>query len=393
MISRALSEKLQSGSMIRKMFEEGMRLKSIFGADKVFDFSLGNPDLDLPAEVADALRRLSMDHTSATHGYMSNSGYPSTRAAVAKKLSRQSGLDIPASSVVMTSGAAGGLNVVFKTLLDPDDEVLILAPYFMEYLSYVDNHRGRPVIVQTTADSFLPDLDAIRAAITSKTKAIILNTPNNPTGTIYDEPTLRELNSLLLSVGHVVYVVSDEPYNEIVYDGATVPSTLALFDNAVVCNSWSKSLSLAGERVGYVAVRPSADDYARLMDGLVLANRILGFVNAPSLMQKVVEAAIDARVDIATYQARRDALHGILERAGFDCRKPAGALYLFSRSPMPDDRALAAAAASHNILCVPGSAFGRPGYFRLAFCVGMEVIVRSETAFQALGKELRLTGK
>lgn len=390
MIAKALSEKLQSGSMIRKMFEEGMRLKSIYGAENVFDFSLGNPDLDLPPEVADALCRLSRDRTAATHGYMSNSGYPATRAAVAKKLSRQSGLDILSESVVMTSGAAGGLNVVFKTLLDPGDEVLILAPFFMEYLSYVDNHGGRSVIVQTAPDSFLPDLEAIRAAITPRTKAIILNTPNNPTGAIYDEQTLQALNQVLLGADHSIYAVSDEPYNEIVYDGAKVPSTLAIFDNAIVCNSWSKSLSLAGERIGYIAVRTSAEDYSRLMDGLILANRILGFVNAPSLMQKVVEAAIEARVDIASYQARRDALHGILERAGFDCRKPAGALYLFPRSPLPDDRAFAAAAARHNILCVPGSGFGRPGYFRLAFCVGMDVIVRSESAFQALSQELHL---
>ncbi len=392
MISKALSQKLQSGSMIRKMFEEGMRLKAIYGDDNVFDFSIGNPDLDLPPAVAEALVRLASDRTAATHGYMSNSGYLSTRTAVAEKLSLQSGLPVRPESIVMTSGAAGALNVVFKTLLDPGDEVLVLAPFFMEYLSYVDNHGGRCVVVQTTQDDFLPDPVAIRAAITSRTKAIIINTPNNPSGAIYDARTLASLNETLLEADHPIYVVSDEPYNEIVYDGVSVPSTLAAFRNAIVCNSWSKSLSLAGERIGYIAVRETADDYARLVDGLVMANRILGFVNAPSLIQKTVEAAlkVDARVDVADYQRRRDALHGILVRAGFDCKKPAGAFYLFPRSPMPDDRSFVEAAAKWNILCVPGSAFGRPGHFRLAFCVGMPVILRSEAAFQALGREIGL---
>ena len=390
MISKALADKLQSGSMIRKMFDEGIRLKAIHGAENVFDFSLGNPDLDLPVAVSEALIRLASDRSSATHGYMSNGGYPSTRAAVADKLSRQSGIRVRPESVIMTAGAAGGLNVVFKTLLDPGDEVIILAPFFMEYLTYVDNHRGRSVVVQTTKDEFLPDLDAVRTAITPQTKALILNTPNNPTGTVYDELTLQKLNRVLCDAGHPIYVVSDEPYNEIVYDNVQVPSTLAIFDNAIVCNSWSKSLSLAGERIGYIAVKETADDYQRLIDGLVLSNRILGFVNAPSLMQKTVEAAIDAKVDVASYQARRDALHEIVVRAGFDCRKPAGALYLFVRSPLADDREFAAAAARYNILCVPGSGFGRPGYFRLAFCVGMPVIVRSESAFMALGRELGL---
>ncbi len=391
MIAKGLKGKLQSGSMIRKMFEEGMRLKTIYGEDRVFDFSIGNPDLDLPPDVADALVRIASDPTPATHGYMSNNGYLSTRTTIAERLSAQSGLIVAPESVVMTAGAAGALNVVLKTLLDPEDEVILLAPFFMEYLSYIDNHGGRSVIVQTD-DAFMPDPAAIRKAITPRTKSIIINTPNNPTGVIYGADVLASLRSVLESADHPIYVISDEPYNEIVFDGVQVPSTLAAFTHAIVCYSYSKSLSLAGERIGYIAVKDTADDYRDLMNGLVMANRILGFVNAPSLMQKTVEAAIrlHARVDVANYQARRDALHGILVRAGFDCPKPAGAFYLFPKSPLADDRAFVDTAARHNILCVPGSAFGRPGHFRLAFCVGMPVIRRSADAFMALGKELGL---
>ena len=391
MIAKRLKSKLQSGSMIRKMFEEGMRLKKLYGDENVFDFSIGNPDLDLPPDVADALVRIASDPTPATHGYMSNSGYLSTRTAVAERLSEQSGRTVAPESVVMTAGAAGALNVVLKTLLDPGDEVILLAPFFVEYLSYVDNHGGQSVVVQTD-DAFMPDPEAIRQAITPRTKAIIINTPNNPSGAVYGPAELESLRSVLESADHPIYVISDEPYNEIVYDGVSVPSTLALFTHVIVCYSYSKSLSLAGERIGYIAVKDTADDYRDLMDGLVMANRILGFVNAPSLIQKTIEAAIrlNARVDVENYQARRDALHEILVKAGFDCPKPAGALYLFPRSPLADDRAFVDIAARYNILCAPGSAFGRPGHFRLAFCVGMPVIRGSANAFMALGKELGL---
>ena len=391
MIAKRLKSKLQSGSMIRKMFEEGMRLKKLYGDENVFDFSIGNPDLDLPPDVADALVRIASDPTPATHGYMSNSGYLSTRTAVAERLSEQSGRTVAPESVVMTAGAAGALNVVLKTLLDPGDEVGLLAPFFVEYLSYVDNHGGQSVVVQTD-DAFMPDPEAIRQPITPRTKAIIINTPNNPSGAVYGPAELESLRSVLESADHPIYVISDEPYNEIVYDGVSVPSTLALFTHVIVCYSYSKSLSLAGERIGYIAVKDTADDYRDLMDGLVMANRILGFVNAPSLIQKTIEAAIrlNARVDVENYQARRDALHEILVKAGFDCPKPAGALYLFPRSPLADDRAFVDIAARYNILCAPGSAFGRPGHFRLAFCVGMPVIRGSANAFMALGKEMGL---
>ncbi|MBP7402000.1 MAG: pyridoxal phosphate-dependent aminotransferase [Clostridia bacterium] len=391
MISKSLTGRLRSGSMIRKMFEEGMRLKAIHGEENVFDFSIGNPDLDLPPEVSEALVRLSADRSIATHGYMSNSGFLSTRTVVAERLSLQSGLSVGPESVVMTVGAAGALNVVFKTLLDPGDEVIVLAPFFMEYLFYIDNHGGRCVQVQTD-ESFQPDPEAVRQALSPRTKAIVINTPNNPSGAIYTESALAALDAVLRTAPRPIYVISDEPYNEIVYDGARVPSPLAAFDNAIVCYSYSKSLSLAGERIGYIAVRDTADDYRNLMDGLVMSNRILGFVNAPSMIQKAVEEAIraGARVDVANYQARRDALYGILTRAGFDVEKPAGAFYLFPRCPLPDDQAFVDAAARHNILCVPGSAFGRPGHFRLAFCVGMPVIQRSEPAFMALAREIGL---
>ena len=389
MIAESVARKLSSGSLIRKMFEEGLRLKSVYGEDKVYDFSLGNPDLDIPDEAAEAFRDLAENRSSAIHGYMSNGGYPSTRAAVAEKLSRASGIAVPAGSVIMTCGAAGGMNVLFRTLLDPGDEVIVLAPFFMEYLSYVDNAGGQTVVVDTDGQ-FLPDPEAVRKAITPRTKAVIINSPNNPTGVVYGEDILRALSAVLDGADHPIYLVSDEPYSEIIYDDVTVPPTLALFVNAIAVSSWSKSLSMAGERIGFIAVRPGADDYDRLMDGLVLSNRTLGFVNAPSTIQKVVERSLNARVDVDSYRKRRNRLHEIVTAAGFQCDLPAGALYLFAKNPMDDDLAFTDKAAGHHILCVPGSAFGRSGYFRLAFCVGADVIERSAPAFLDLGRELGL---
>ena len=389
MISNRIAAKLSSGSMIRKMFEEGNRLKTIYGADNVFDFSIGNPDLEPPQEVIDAISSYAAEDIPGKHSYMSNSGYLSTRRAVADKLTRTSSVTVEADAICMTVGAAGAMNAVLRAVLDPGDEVIILAPFFMEYMSYIDNHNGIPVIVPTIIDTFMPDLDKISAAVTSKTKAIIINSPNNPSGVVYSAEVLDRLNALLLAQDHVIHVISDEPYVDLIYDGAVTPCSLDHFDNVIVCYSWSKSLSLPGERIGYTAVSPKHADYKLLCAAVIMCNRILGSVNAPAFFQKIIERTIDARVDISNYEYRRNLLYDIVTRAGFTCSKPAGALYLFVKSPA-DDIEFAAQCAKYNLLVVPGSAFFCPGYFRLAFCVSENTIRGSEKAFMAAGKDYRL---
>jgi len=389
MISNRIAAKLSSGSMIRKMFEEGNRLKTIYGADNVFDFSIGNPDLEPPQEVIDAISSYAAEDIPGKHSYMSNSGYLSTRRAVADKLTRTSSVTVEADAICMTVGAAGAMNAVLRAVLDPGDEVIILAPFFMEYMSYIDNHNGIPVIVPTIIDTFMPDLDKISAAVTSKTKAIIINSPNNPSGVVYSAEVLDRLNALLLAQDHVIHVISDEPYVDLIYDGAVTPCSLDHFDNVIVCYSWSKSLSLPGERIGYTAVSPKHADYEPLCAAVIMCNRILGSVNAPAFFQKIIERTIDARVDISNYEYRRNLLYDIVTRAGFTCSKPAGALYLFVKSPA-DDIEFSAQCAKYNLLVVPGSAFFCPGYFRLAFCVSENTIRGSEKAFMAAGKDYRL---
>ena len=388
MISAKIKEKLASGSAIRKMFEEGNRLKKIYGEDKVFDFSIGNPDLEPPKEVSDALKELADNPTPGMHGYMSNSGYESTRAAIAAQRSAQSGLSIDAGAVCMTVGAASAMNDVLHSILDADDEVIVLAPFFMEYINYIENHNGKVVIVQTD-DKFMPDFDAIEKAITPKTKAIIINSPNNPSGVVYGEDQLTKLNDLLRSQDHVIQVISDEPYIDLVYDGLTVPSVLKYIDNVVICFSWSKSLSLPGERIGYTLVSPRNEDYEDLTGAIVLSNRILGSVNAPAIWQKVVEKALNAKVDVANYEHRRNLLYSNIVDAGFEAVKPNGALYIFMKTPHGlTDTEFQDICAKYNLLLVPGASFKRPGYMRLAFCVSEQTIKNSREAFAKIAKEL-----
>ena len=388
MISAKIKEKLASGSAIRKMFEEGNRLKKLYGDDKVFDFSIGNPDLEPPKEVSDALRELADNPTPGMHGYMSNSGYESTRAAIAAQRAAQSGLEIGADAVCMTVGAASAMNDVLHSLLDADDEVIVLAPFFMEYINYIENHNGKVVIVQTD-DKFMPDFDAIKAAITPKTKAIIINSPNNPSGVVYGEDQLTKLNELLKAQDHVIQVISDEPYIDLVYDGLTVPSVLKYIDNVVICFSWSKSLSLPGERIGYTLVSPKNEDYEDLTGAIVLSNRILGSVNAPAIWQKVVEKALNAKVDVANYEYRRNLLYSNIVDAGFEAVKPNGALYIFMKTPEGlTDTEFQDVCAKYNLLLVPGASFKRSGYMRLAFCVSEQTIRNSREAFAKIAEEL-----
>ena len=390
MISKKIAAQMEKGSWIRKMFEEGSRLKAIHGSENVFDFSIGNPDLEPPQAVHDAIKKLAADPTPGTHAYMSNLGYQQVRSKIAEKLSRDSGLVMQPEGICMTVGAAGALNVALKAILDPDDEVIVLAPYFVEYLAYIGNHGGRPVIVNCSRDTLLPDPEALRQAITPKTKALIINTPNNPAGTVYSEDLLKAINQVLQSQNQTIYVLSDEPYRELAFDGEKVPATLACLDQCLQCYSWSKALSLPGERIGYVAVSPRCDAYEQLLGAIAFCNRTLGFVNAPAFFQRVIADAMDATVEVSRYEKRRDQLADILSRNGFSFQKPKGGFYFFPKAPIEDDAKFAAECAKENLLIVPGSGFGFKGYFRLCFAIPEESIARSEKAFRAITEKYRM---
>lgn len=392
MLSQKIVENVSKGSMIRAMFEEGAKLKKLHGADKVYDFSLGNPDVEPPEAVIEAFRKYIEEPD--IHKYMSNAGFDDVREKIANRIQEETGAAISAGSIVMTCGAAGGLNVVLKTILNPGEEVVLFAPYFVEYLTYIDNSVGKPVIVPANTDTFEPDANALRNYITQKTKAIIINSPNNPTGVIYKEQTLKEIAKVLeekeSEFNSTIFVLSDEPYNKLVFDDVQVPSVLRIFKNSIVVNSFSKSLALPGERIGYIAVSSAVKDADLLMNCLIYCNRVLGFVNAPSLLQKVVAASINVAIDTDIYKERRDLLYNILTSCGFSCIKPQGAFYLFPKSPIPNDMEFKNLALKYNILLVPGSGFGCPGYFRLAYCVSLKTIENSLPAWKALANELGL---
>ena len=381
----AISQKMltfaERSSWIRKMFEEGARLKAQHGADQVCDFSLGNPDLPPPAQYQEAVRKVTAAETPGSHGYMANNGYPFVREAVAKQIGVEQGMAVGQDDIVMTVGAAGAINVTMKALLDPGDEVIILAPFFVEYNFYVDNHGGVTKIVNTAPD-FSLDLAAIEAAITPKTKAIIINSPNNPTGQIYSAAELAGLGAVLAKGGQTIYLISDEPYRKIVYDGHTVPSIFKAYQNSLIVSSYSKDLSLPGERIGYIAVHPGIEGKAQLLGTMTLANRILGFVNAPALMQRVVAELQGVTVDTGIYERRRELFCKVLSEAGYEFVPPKGAFYMFPKSPLADDAQFVGLLAEQKILGVPGRGFGMPGYFRLAFCVEDAVIERSAEGFK-----------
>lgn len=390
-ISSKIGSLLDKASWIRKMFEEGVELSRIYGADKVYDFSLGNPNLEPPAAFTQALKELALNPVPGMHRYMSNAGYPETRRAVAAVLAGETGLAFNENHIVMTCGAGGALNVVLKTLLDPGDEVIVLSPFFMEYNFYIDNHGGTPCAVKTNAD-FQLDLEAIERAVNPKTRAVIINSPNNPTGAVYNAASLQKLGELLAEkekeFGREIYVISDEPYAKIVYDGVTVPKVFKLIKNTIVATSHSKDLALPGERIGYIAVSPEIEDVDLLMNGLVFCNRTLGFTNAPALMQRLVAGLQRESVDINVYMEKRDILYNHLTSLGFQVVKPQGAFYLFPRSPLPDDVEFVRTAQKHNILVVPGSGFGSPGYFRISYCIANKIIENSLPAWENLAKEL-----
>ncbi len=384
----AVSEKMRNfaekSSWIRKMFEQGAKLKAEYGDDNVFDFSLGNPDLPPPLEFDEIIERIAKENHPGAHAYMPNGGYPWVREAVAERMSQEQGVTVNGGDMLMTCGAAGALNVVLKAILNPGEEVILLAPYFVEYNFYVDNHAGIPRIVGTN-DDFSLNLAAIEEAINEKTKALIINSPNNPTGQIYPASDLQKLGELLENSGRKfgtsIYLISDEPYRKIVFKGHEVPSIFQAYRNSIVLSSYSKDLSLPGERIGYMAVHPEINDKLPLLDAMTLANRILGFVNAPALMQRVVSELQDVTVDCSIYEQRRNTFCTVLENAGFDFVHPKGALYLFPKSPIEDDAQFCNILQENMILAVPGRGFGAPGHFRLAFCTDEKTIQNAAEGF------------
>lgn len=385
----AVSEKMKhfanKSSWIRKMFEKGASMKATYGAANVCDFSLGNPDVPPPPQFDEVMQELIRDTSPGVHGYMPNGGYPWVREAIAGRMSSEQQIAISHGDMLMTCGAAGGLNIVMKALLNPGEEVIILAPYFVDYGNYIDNHGGVSKIVNTDED-FNLDLPAIEAAISTKTKAIIINSPNNPCGQIYSADALWALGELLTHASdrfdNTIYLVADEPYRKIIFDGHQVPSIFNAYKNSIVVSSYSKDLSLPGERIGYLAVHPAIADKGDLLDALTLANRILGFINAPALMQRAVAELQDASVDTSIYARRKELLCKILSETGYSFTPPKGAFYIFPKSPIADDVQFVALLLEEKILTVPGVGFGSPGHFRIAFCVAEEVIARSAEGFK-----------
>lgn len=390
-ISKNISTLMKNSSWIRAMFEEGEKLKKKHGAENVFDFSLGNPITEPPGALKEELIRVASSHAQGMHRYMTNSGYDDVREDVALYLAETTGIPFTKDHIVMTVGAAGGLNVVFKSILDPGDEVIVPCPFFVEFMFYIGNHGGVMKLVDTK-DDFHLDIDKIKAAITKKTKAILINSPHNPTGVVYNEAELRELADMLREKnkkGHRIYIVADEAYRKIIYNGTKLPNIANLYEDTVTVTCHSKDLGLAGERIGYIAMSPHIKNVRSLIDATIFANRILGFINAPAIMQRVVAKFQRNSVDIMEYQKKRDAMYDVLVESGFDVVKPQGAFYIFPKSPIPDDIQFVKTMLQHHILTVPGVGFGKPGYFRLAYCVNMDVIEKSRPYFKEVGDMLR----
>ena len=395
MISKKMENMVANSSAIRAMFEEGNRLAKIYGAENVFDFSLGNPNVPAPEEVKNAIiELLNEEDPIALHGYTnSNAGYADVREAVAQSLNERFGTEFEGKNIVMTVGAAGGLNVILKSLLNPADEVIVFAPYFGEYRSYVSNYDGVLVEVSPDTETFQPKLAEFEEKITAKTKAVIVNTPNNPTGVVYSEETIEKMAEILekkqKEFGTDIYLISDEPYRELAYDGVEVPYLTKYYANTIVGYSYSKSLSLPGERIGYLVIPDEVCDSEKLNAAANVATRILGFVNAPTLQQKVVAKCINEKTDLSFYDKNRETLYNGLLECGFECIKPQGAFYLFVKSPIADEKEFCSIAKKYNLLLVPGSSFACPGYVRLAYCVSYETIVNSLPKFKELAKEMK----
>ena len=395
MISEKMKRLAENNSVIRAMFEEGQQMAKAYGAENVFDFSLGNPSVPAPSQVQTAIEDvLAQEDSMVVHGYMSNAGFESVRQAIAEHLNKTHGTDFSAGNIIMTVGAAGGLNVILKTLLNPGDEVITFAPYFSEYSNYVMNYDGVLTVVSPNTETFQPNLQEFAQKITPKTKAVIVNHPNNPTGVVYSHETCMELGRILREKQHEfgtsIYLISDEPYRELAYDGVEVPYLTKYYANTIVGYSWSKSLSLPGERIGYLVIPSECDDYELVFTAATIATRVSGFVNAPSLMQLAVSRCLEVETDLEAYNKNREALYGGLRELCFHCIKPQGAFYLFVKAPTPDEKEFVQRAKKYHILMVPGSSFACPGYVRVAYCVSFDTIQRSLPYFRQLAEEYGL---
>ena len=393
-ISKTVRRQMSEGSWIRRMFETGITLKEKLGEENVFDLSLGNPVTEPPPAFYDELRRLLDNPRPGMHRYMPNAGYPETRQSIAQCLSDEIGLPFSSVDIVMCVGAGGGLNVALHSLLDIGDEVVVFAPYFVEYLYYIQNHHGQPVVVPSR-QGFLPDIDALTESLTPRTKAVIVNSPNNPTGAVYDSDLLDQLGKVLhhaeQSFGTQIYLVSDEPYRKIIFDGLTYPHVYHHYNRSIVVTSHSKDLGLPGERIGYIAANPSCPGKEELIDALTFSTRSLGFVNAPALMQRVVQVLQGITVDVSEYQRKRDLLYQGLIDLGYQVHRPQGAFYMFPRSPLPQDEArFVQLLQEQGVLVVPGTGFGTPGYFRISYCVPEAMLVGALKKFAIVARQLHL---
>lgn len=395
MISEKMMPLLRNNSAIRMMFEEGNRLAALYGRENVYDFSLGNPSVPAPPEVNQAIRDvLEEEDTLLVHGYMSNSGYEDVRQAIAQSLNDRFGTGFGARNLIMTVGAASALNIILKAVLNPDDEVLTFAPYFVEYGNYVRNYDGKLVVVPADTETFQPNLAVFRSMINKRTKAVIINTPNNPTGVIYSGETIRSLATILeekqKEFGTEILLISDEPYRELAYDGIEVPYVTKFYANSVVCYSYSKSLSLPGERIGYVVIPDEVSESRELIAAAAIANRVIGSVNAPSLIQRVIKRCLNAKVNVEAYDRNRSALYDGLTALGFECVRPQGAFYMWVKSPVEDEKEFCDVCREHHILVVPGSSFACGGYVRIAYCVSYDMIERSMPAFAKVAERYGL---
>lgn len=396
MIAEKMRPLVENNSAIRAMFEEGKRLAAIYGPENVYDFSLGNPNVPAPEAVNRAITDILAEEASTmVHGYMSNAGFEDVRDTVAQSLNRRFGTQFHLENILMTVGAASGMNVILKTVLDPGDEVIVFAPYFMEYGAYVRNYDGVLVTVSPDTSSFQPNISELKEKITKRTKAVIINTPNNPTGVVYSSETLEQIAAVMKAKEEEyrtsIVLISDEPYRELAYDGVEVPYVTPFYHNTVVCYSYSKSLSLPGERIGYLVIPDELEDSKAVIAAATIANRVLGCVNAPSLMQRVIMRCIDEKVNVEAYDRNRNLLYNGLTGFGFECIRPEGAFYLFVKSPEADDRAFSEVCRKHRLLVVPGTSFACPGYVRISYCVSYEQIERSLPAFEAVAGEYGLS--
>ncbi len=393
MISNKMKEHINGDSAIRAMFEEGNKLAALHGRENVFDFSLGNPNFAAPNEVKDATIKVLEEDSMSINGYMPSAGYPKVRETIANHLNKEHGVSYDADNIVMTVGAAGGINVTLKTLINPGDEVIAFAPYFAEYGKYADNYNAKLVVVPADTKTFQLNLEAFEETITEKTKVVLVNNPNNPTGVIYSEDTIKKIGEILTAAekrfGTDIYLFSDEPYRELAYDGKEVVFIPKFYHNTIIGYSWSKSLSIPGQRIGYLTVPSEVSDFENVIGGMSIATRILGFVNAPSIAQKVVASCINAKTDVDGYDKNRKALYDGLTSIGYECVKPDGAFYLFVKSPFEDEREFCQMAKEFNILLVPGRAFACPGYVRIAYCVSYEMIEKALPKFKELIEKVK----